>query len=187
MNTNVHKYLFIFTSHATHTTSTLQWQFVHLTAGTASGVLSMQALLYAIGLGAGALPLAAAINWVLKDGLGQVCILLTLHINFGLWECERKMASNKIKHILLATLLQTWFIYTAARRRSVGEPLWGPLRWRSKATSVLLHCGVAAQLLLRGECVYVVMCVCVRVCACVQIDMCMCCAHMFCRESVCGN
>ncbi|EDQ93134.1 uncharacterized protein MONBRDRAFT_5446 [Monosiga brevicollis MX1] len=39
---------------------------------TASGVLSMQALLYAAGLGAGSVPLAAAINWVLKDGLGQL-------------------------------------------------------------------------------------------------------------------
>lgn len=32
----------------------------------------MQALLYAVGVGAGAVPLAAAINWVLKDGLGQL-------------------------------------------------------------------------------------------------------------------
>ncbi|GMG18005.1 unnamed protein product [Phytophthora fragariaefolia] len=31
----------------------------------------MQSLLYAIGLGAGAIPTAAAVNWVLKDGLGQ--------------------------------------------------------------------------------------------------------------------
>ncbi|GLE11258.1 hypothetical protein PINS_up023612 [Pythium insidiosum] len=40
-------------------------------ASAASGVLSMQSLLYAIGLGAGSIPTAAAINWVLKDGLGQ--------------------------------------------------------------------------------------------------------------------
>ena len=32
----------------------------------------MQALLYAIGLGAGAIPMAAALNWVIKDGLGQL-------------------------------------------------------------------------------------------------------------------
>ena len=36
------------------------------------GVLSMQALLYAVGVGGAAVPLAAAINWILKDGLGQV-------------------------------------------------------------------------------------------------------------------
>jgi len=61
-----------------------------MTTQTATGVLSMQALLYAIGLGAGlwcgvvfsdlillivftgAIPLAATVNWVLKDGLGQL-------------------------------------------------------------------------------------------------------------------
>jgi hypothetical protein len=32
----------------------------------------MQSLLYAIGLGAGAIPLAAALNWIIKDGLGQL-------------------------------------------------------------------------------------------------------------------
>ena len=33
----------------------------------------MQALLFAVGVGAStSIPLAAAINWVLKDGLGQV-------------------------------------------------------------------------------------------------------------------
>lgn len=40
-------------------------------ASSSAMVLSMQSLLYAIGLGAGAIPLSAAINWVLKDGLGQ--------------------------------------------------------------------------------------------------------------------
>ncbi|KAJ2787803.1 hypothetical protein GGI15_000435 [Coemansia interrupta] len=52
--------------------SYMKWQFVHNTLGAASGVLSTQALLYAMGLGAGALPLSAAINWVIKDGFGQL-------------------------------------------------------------------------------------------------------------------
>eukprot|EP00049_Salpingoeca_infusionum_P004445 m.79420 g.79420 ORF g.79420 m.79420 type:complete len:190 (-) comp12566_c1_seq5:4796-5365(-) len=47
------------------------WQAVHMCASTAAGVLSMQALLYAVGIGQGAVPLAAAINWILKDGVGQ--------------------------------------------------------------------------------------------------------------------
>lgn len=49
----------------------------------AGGVLSTQSMLYlflfcillrsfAIGMGAGAVPMAAALNWVLKDGLGQL-------------------------------------------------------------------------------------------------------------------
>ena len=50
------------------------WQFVNLTTGTMTGVLSMQALLFSVGVGSASVPLAAAINWVLKDGLGQVVI-----------------------------------------------------------------------------------------------------------------
>ncbi|KAJ2793594.1 hypothetical protein H4R21_005833, partial [Coemansia helicoidea] len=48
------------------------WQAVHNVFGAASGVLSTQAMLYAMGLGAGALPLSAAVNWVIKDGFGQL-------------------------------------------------------------------------------------------------------------------
>ncbi|KAL3671223.1 hypothetical protein V7S43_003155 [Phytophthora oleae] len=48
-----------------------KWTFAGSVASCASSVLSMQSLLYAIGLGAGAIPTAAAVNWVLKDGLGQ--------------------------------------------------------------------------------------------------------------------
>jgi hypothetical protein len=35
-------------------------------------VLASSFLLYAVGLGQGAIPVAGAVNWVLKDGLGQV-------------------------------------------------------------------------------------------------------------------
>ncbi|RLN26381.1 hypothetical protein BBJ28_00002328 [Nothophytophthora sp. Chile5] len=48
-----------------------KWSFVGSVVSCAAGVLSMQSLLYAIGLGAGSIPTAAAVNWVLKDGLGQ--------------------------------------------------------------------------------------------------------------------
>jgi hypothetical protein len=41
--------------------------------GTCGSVLSMQCLLFAVGLNANtALPAAAALNWILKDGLGQL-------------------------------------------------------------------------------------------------------------------
>jgi hypothetical protein len=40
-------------------------------------VLATQSMLYAIGLGAGAIPLAAAVNWVLKDGVGQLGGIVT--------------------------------------------------------------------------------------------------------------
>ncbi|KAG5181416.1 vitamin B6 photo-protection and homoeostasis-domain-containing protein, partial [Tribonema minus] len=48
------------------------WQFTSMVFSSAAGVLSTQALLHAVGLGSGAIPLAAALNWVIKDGLGQL-------------------------------------------------------------------------------------------------------------------
>ncbi|CAG8551907.1 7910_t:CDS:2 [Ambispora gerdemannii] len=49
-----------------------KWQFLNKTAGSVTGVLSTQSLLYAMGLGAQSVPLAAALNWIVKDGLGQL-------------------------------------------------------------------------------------------------------------------
>ncbi|KAF0852306.1 conserved mitochondrial DUF647 domain-containing protein [Andalucia godoyi] len=37
-----------------------------------TSVMSTQSLLLALGLGSGALPIAATLNWILKDGLGQL-------------------------------------------------------------------------------------------------------------------
>ncbi|KAJ3681843.1 hypothetical protein LUZ60_014416 [Juncus effusus] len=48
------------------------WRAVQGIAAQISGVLSTQALLYAVGLGKGTIPTAAAINWVLKDGIGYL-------------------------------------------------------------------------------------------------------------------
>ncbi|KAJ7953276.1 Root UVB sensitive family [Quillaja saponaria] len=48
------------------------WRGVQGVASQISGVLATQALLYAVGLGKGAIPTAAAINWVLKDGIGYL-------------------------------------------------------------------------------------------------------------------
>jgi hypothetical protein len=45
-------------------------------ATTANGVLASTFLLYSVGLGAGAIPTAGALNWVLKDGVGQMGTLL---------------------------------------------------------------------------------------------------------------
>ncbi|XP_048332142.1 protein root UVB sensitive 1, chloroplastic isoform X2 [Ziziphus jujuba] len=48
------------------------WRAVQGVASQISGVLATQALLYAVGLGKGAIPTAAAVNWVLKDGIGYL-------------------------------------------------------------------------------------------------------------------
>jgi hypothetical protein len=48
------------------------WNFIHMATSSAVGVLSTQSLLYGLGLSSGSLPLSAALNWVIKDGLGQL-------------------------------------------------------------------------------------------------------------------
>ncbi|WOH11468.1 hypothetical protein DCAR_0830955 [Daucus carota subsp. sativus] len=48
------------------------WRSVQGVAAQVSSVLATQALLYAVGLGKGAIPTAAAVNWVLKDGIGYL-------------------------------------------------------------------------------------------------------------------
>eukprot|EP01063_Lacrimia_lanifica_P034682 TRINITY_DN6470_c0_g1_i1.p2 TRINITY_DN6470_c0_g1~~TRINITY_DN6470_c0_g1_i1.p2 ORF type:complete len:227 (+),score=66.88 TRINITY_DN6470_c0_g1_i1:51-731(+) len=50
----------------------VSWYTTGAVIGSATMVFSTQSLLYAAGLGAGALPVAAALSWVLKDGLGQL-------------------------------------------------------------------------------------------------------------------
>eukprot|EP00158_Paraphelidium_tribonemae_P004899 Partr_v1_DN27041_c0_g1_i3_m29378 putative Chromosome 16 open reading frame 58 len=47
-----------------------KWHFIASICGTVNGVLGMQALLSALGMGTGALPVAATINWIIKDGFG---------------------------------------------------------------------------------------------------------------------
>ncbi|KAL9247016.1 hypothetical protein vseg_020488 [Gypsophila vaccaria] len=48
------------------------WRGVQGIASQITGVLATQSLLYAVGLGKGAIPTAAAISWVLKDGIGYL-------------------------------------------------------------------------------------------------------------------
>lgn len=50
-----------------------RWRFVQRLASATISAFSTQQMLYAIGLGASrVLPTAAALNWVLKDGLGRL-------------------------------------------------------------------------------------------------------------------
>lgn len=55
-----------------------RWRFTQRVASSALSVLATQQMLFAVGLGAKrALPTAAALNWVLKDGLGRLGELTT--------------------------------------------------------------------------------------------------------------
>lgn len=55
-----------------HRRSYVKLQMTASLCSSAIGVLSTQSLLYAMGLGAGSVPLAAALNWIIKDGIGQI-------------------------------------------------------------------------------------------------------------------
>jgi len=50
----------------------IQLQAIAMLFSTTGGVLSMQSMLYAVGVGSGSIPLAATLNWIIKDGLGQL-------------------------------------------------------------------------------------------------------------------
>jgi hypothetical protein len=108
--------------------NTLQWQFFHLVAGTATGVLSMQALLFAVGLGAGAVPMAAAVNWVLKDGLGQVRLVSagTLHKRTLISTCKHvhiPVSQPRADH-------EAWW-------RAIRQCVWHALRPAAQAPPLL--------------------------------------------------
>ena len=49
----------------------VRWTAVSLLSGKMQAVLATQATLFAVGLGAGSIPMAAAVQWVLKDGFGH--------------------------------------------------------------------------------------------------------------------
>jgi hypothetical protein len=53
-----------------------QWTAVGLVAGRVQSVLATQAALLAVGVGAGAIPLAATIQWLLKDGVGHAAAIV---------------------------------------------------------------------------------------------------------------
>jgi hypothetical protein len=54
----------------------VQWTALGLVTGRVQSVLATQAALFAVGAGAGAVPLSAAIQWVLKDGLGHAAAVV---------------------------------------------------------------------------------------------------------------
>ncbi|GBG29369.1 BTB/POZ and MATH domain-containing protein 3 [Hondaea fermentalgiana] len=83
----------------------VQWSMAAGVVGTTSGVISMQSLLMAVGLGQGAIPTAAALNWILKDGLGQLGgVLFASSVNQR-FDAEPKRWRLKAAAILDASIL----------------------------------------------------------------------------------
>ncbi|GLC60268.1 hypothetical protein PLESTB_001592600 [Pleodorina starrii] len=79
----------------------MAWQGVHNVAMTANSVLASTFMLYAVGLGAGSIPTAGALNWVLKDGMGQLGTLL-----FGKTIAHNFDVHSKTWFFLSAVMLQ---------------------------------------------------------------------------------
>lgn len=57
-----------------------RYMFLQNVAGSFSYVMSMTALLQAVGIGSGALGAAAAVSWVMKDGLGAVGMIFAAKV-----------------------------------------------------------------------------------------------------------
>eukprot|EP00927_Polykrikos_kofoidii_P054852 TRINITY_DN49207_c0_g1_i1.p1 TRINITY_DN49207_c0_g1~~TRINITY_DN49207_c0_g1_i1.p1 ORF type:complete len:509 (+),score=47.89 TRINITY_DN49207_c0_g1_i1:38-1564(+) len=90
-----------------------QWTAIGLFAGRLQGVLATQAALFAVGLGQGSIPLAAAVQWILKDGMGHasgICYATVVNTRFD---------ADAKRYRLRATL-----VHTAADWLAVCMPLF---------------------------------------------------------------
>lgn len=107
------------------------WQALGNTFGAASGVLSTSALLMALGVGGGAVGAAVSggvVNWILKDGLGQlggVAFASLVSSNFDTHPKRWKMASSIAMDLsavveILTPLFPSMFLPMAAAA-SIGK------------------------------------------------------------------
>ncbi|KAG2495233.1 hypothetical protein HYH03_006507 [Edaphochlamys debaryana] len=92
----------------------MAWQGLNNVAMTANSVLASTFMLYAVGLGAGSIPTAGALNWVLKDGMGQLGTLM-----FGKTIAHNFDVHSKTWFFLSAVLLQA---ATALEMLTVAAP-----------------------------------------------------------------
>ncbi|KAL2619915.1 hypothetical protein R1flu_000120 [Riccia fluitans] len=97
------------------------WRLAQIVASQVSGVLTTQALLYAVGLGKGAIPTAAAVNWVLRDGIGYLSkIMLSKYgRHFDVHPKGWRLISDLIENAsygleLLTPAVPHLFVYLAA-------------------------------------------------------------------------
>ena len=80
---------------------------------SAGGVLATQSLLCAVGIGSGGasstLPLAASLNWVLKDGIGQLAAVVSAAVISDRFDSDpkrwRAVAAARAGHAILGWLL----------------------------------------------------------------------------------
>lgn len=124
------------------------WRMGQNIASQINGVLTTQALLYAVGLGKGAIPTAAAINWVLKDGVGYLSKILLA--NYGRhfdvhpkgWRLLADLLENASYALeLLTPIYPHLFLYLGAGA-GAGKSAAGLIQ---AATRSCFYAGFAAQ------------------------------------------
>lgn len=110
------------------------WNFVHMIFSSTMGVLSTQSLLFGLGLSSGtsSLALSSTINWILKDGLGQLGGIGLVAYLGGRFDVQaqryRFLAAVFLKiSCFLEMLVPLWpqgFILTAALANVVKNVSW---------------------------------------------------------------
>lgn len=124
------------------------WRMGQGIASQINGVLTTQALLYAVGLGKGAIPTAAAVNWVLKDGIGYLSKILLAKYgrHFDVhpkgWRLLADLMENASYGLELLTLIYPHlFVYLGAAA-GAGRSAAGLIQ---AATRSCFYAGFAAQ------------------------------------------
>ncbi|CAI6007455.1 unnamed protein product [Closterium sp. NIES-65] len=97
------------------------WRMRQTVASEMNHVLTTQAMLYAVGLGKGAIPAAAAVNWVLKDGLGYAAkvTLSQFGRHFDVSPKRSRLLSDLVENLsasleLLTATFPQYFVQLAA-------------------------------------------------------------------------
>ncbi|KAG0563427.1 hypothetical protein KC19_8G030500 [Ceratodon purpureus] len=135
------------------------WRMGQVIASQISGVLTTQALLYAVGLGKGAIPTAAAVNWVLRDGIGYLSkiVLSKYGRHFDVHPKGWRLVSDVIENMsygleLLTPTFPHLFVYLAAAA-GAGRSAAGLIQ---AATKSCFNAGMAAnrnfaEVIAKGE------------------------------------
>lgn len=135
------------------------WRMGQVIASQISGVLTTQALLYAVGLGKGAIPTAAAVNWVLRDGIGYLSkiVLSKYGRHFDVHPKGWRLVSDLIENMsygleLLTPAFPHLFVYLAAAA-GAGRSASGLIQ---AATKSCFNAGMAAnrnfaEIIAKGE------------------------------------
>eukprot|EP00250_Pteridium_aquilinum_P003672 c13982_g2_i1 orf=436-2622(-) len=124
------------------------WRMGQNIASQINGVLTTQALLYAVGLGKGAIPTAAAVNWVLKDGIGYLSKILLAKYgrHFDVHPKGWRLLADLIENAsygleLLTPIYPHLFVYLGAAA-GAGKSAAGLIQ---AATRSCFYAGFAAQ------------------------------------------